>query len=53
MNILFLIRHLIFLPETIKLLLEQGYNDAHDEFNEYRNQLMKTAEEQVNESSPE
>ena len=42
-----------FSSETIKLLLERGYNDAHDEFNEYRNQLMKTAEEQVNESSPE
>ena len=35
-----------FSSETIKLLLEQGYNDAHDEFNEYiRNQLMKTTEE--------
>ena len=42
-----------FSSETIKLLLERGYNDAHDEFNEYRNQLMKTAEEQVIESSPE
>ena len=42
-----------FSSKTIKLLLDQGYNDAHDEFNEYRNQLMKTAEEQVIESSPE
>jgi NTE family protein len=30
-----------FSSETIKLLLEQGYNDAHDELNMYKTQLEK------------
>jgi hypothetical protein len=35
-----------FSSETIKLLLERGYSDARDEFDEYvRNQLVKTVEE--------
>jgi NTE family protein len=35
-----------FSSETIKLLLERGYNDARNEFEEYaRNQLVKTVEE--------
>ncbi|MGB7632118.1 MAG: hypothetical protein WBL68_00205 [Nitrososphaeraceae archaeon] len=34
-----------FSSKTIKLLLERGYDDARNEFNEYiRNQLMKTVE---------
>jgi NTE family protein len=34
-----------FSSETIKLLLERGYNDARNEFEEYaRNQLVKTVE---------
>jgi hypothetical protein len=35
-----------FYSETIKLLLERGYNDARNEFEEYaKNQLVKTVEE--------
>jgi NTE family protein len=35
-----------FSSETIKLLIERGYNDAHDEFNEYvRNQSVMVFEE--------
>jgi NTE family protein len=30
-----------FSSETIKLLLEEGYNDAHDELNRYKAQLEK------------
>jgi hypothetical protein len=32
-----------FSSETIKLLLERGYNDAHDELNVYKTQLEKMA----------
>jgi NTE family protein len=35
-----------FSSKTVKLLIERGYNDAHDEFNEYvRNQTVMVVEE--------
>jgi hypothetical protein len=43
--ILFLIKCLISHSKTINLLLERGYNDALDGFNEYiQSQTIKTAD---------